>query len=247
MPTEPEYGERRSSSGVSGLFGTLFVVGTVLAGFIAFHPAYDIGTFSRLFDDVSDTPPTVGQVRSGEGSYVYAMTQRDGVSPVGFDPCEPIEIVINPAGAPDGYADMVDTAVHHTSEASGLDLQVVGETDDRNFAGRGPGEPVVVAWADEDEVSALAGDVRGLGGSTSIQQRGARHYVSGMVVIDTNGTTFDMGGRIAQAILDHEFAHLVGLGHVDDTGELMNPQPTRLSYGPGDLQGLASLGDIPCR
>ncbi len=247
MPTEPEYGERAQSSGLSGLFGTLFVVGTVIAGFVAFHPAYDIDTFRRLFTDASTTQQNTGQVRSGEGSFAYAMTQSDGVSPVGFDPCEPIEIVINPQDAPDGYAEMVSTAVEHTSDASGLTLTVIGETEDRNFSGRGPGEPVVVGWSDEDEVTELAGDVRGLGGSTSIQQFGERRYVSGMVVIDTEGTSFDLGGRIAQAIMVHEFAHLVGLGHVDDSGELMHPRPTRLSYGPGDLEGLASLGQIDCR
>ncbi|MGB3257028.1 MAG: hypothetical protein WBG89_09655 [Ornithinimicrobium sp.] len=247
MPTEPEYGERAESSGLSGLFGTLFVVGTVIAGFVTFHPSYDVDTFRRIFTDLGETTPTSGQVRSGEGSFAFAMTQQDGVSPVGFDPCQPIEIVVNPLHAPQGYAEMVDTAVERTSEASGLDLTVVGETDDRNFSQRGPGDPAIVAWADEDEVTDLAGDVRGIGGSTSIQQWGERRYVSGMVVIDTEGATFDLGGRVAQAVLDHEFAHLVGLGHVDDSGELMNPRPTRLSYGPGDLEGLASLGAIECR
>ncbi len=247
MPTEPEYGERAESSGLSGVFGTLFVVGSVIAGFIAFHPAYDIDTFRRLFTQESSAQPSASEVRSGEGSFSYAMTQSDGVSPVGFDPCEPIEIVINPLNAPDGYAEMVDTAAERTSDASGLTLTVVGETDDRDFSGRGPGEPVVVGWSHEDEVEELAGDVRGLGGSTSIQQFGQRRYVSGMVVVDTEGTSFDVGGRIAQAIMDHEFAHLMGLGHVEDSGELMNPRPTRLSYGPGDLEGLASLGAIECR
>ncbi|MGB3763484.1 MAG: hypothetical protein WA966_09690 [Ornithinimicrobium sp.] len=247
MPTEPEYGERAESSGLSGLFGTLFVVGAVIAGFVAFHPAYDVDTFRRIFTDLRETTPTAGQVRSGEGSFAFAMTQRDGVSPVGFDPCQPIEIVVNPLHAPRGYAEMVSTAVERTSAASGLTLTVIGETDDRNFSERGPGEPAIVAWADEAEVPDLAGDVRGIGGSTSIQQWGERRYVSGMVVIDTEGATFDLGGRVAQAVLDHEFAHLVGLGHVDDSGELMNPQPTRLSYGPGDLEGLALLGAIECR
>ncbi len=218
----------------------------MISGLIAFHPAYDIDTFRRLFTDRSDTQTTAGQVRSDEGSFTFAMTQQDGVSPVGFNPCQPIEITVNPHNAPRGYAEMVSTAVERTSAASGLTLTVVGESDDRNFSGRGPGEPVVVAWADEEEVTELAGDIRGLGGSTSIQQWGKRRYVSGMVVIDTEGASFDLGGRVAQAILDHEFAHLVGLGHVDDSGELMNPRPTRLSYGPGDLEGLAALGNIDC-
>ena len=50
-----------------------------------------------------------------------------------------------------------------------------------------------------------------------------------------------------QAIVDHEFGHLVGLDHVTDPGELMaEVNLGRTSYGPGDLEGLARLGAIPC-
>ncbi|CAN5583436.1 hypothetical protein BH23ACT6_BH23ACT6_26430 [soil metagenome] len=246
MPTEPEYGQRSEGSALSGVFSTMVVVGAVVAGFVAWHPDYDVDTFTRIVSDLNGEPPSAEPPPSGEGSFSYALTQSDGFSPVGFDPCQPIEIVINPQDAPDDYAEMVDEAVAATSTASGLSFTVLGTTDDRNFTSRSTGDPVVVAWADSDEVPELAGDVRGLGGSTSMQQHGERRYVSGMVVIDTNGSSFDLGGRIAQAILDHEFGHLVGLGHVDDTGELMNPTPARLSYGPGDLEGLGNLGSIDC-
>ncbi|MGB3186728.1 MAG: hypothetical protein WBB15_12765 [Ornithinimicrobium sp.] len=246
MPTEPEYGPRSEASAISGVFSTMVVVGAVIAGFIAWHPDYDVDTFTRLVSDRAGQAPSVTPPASGEGTFSYALTQPDGVSPVGFDPCSPIELVINPQGAPSDYAEMVDDALTTTSAATGLTFTVLGTTEDRNFTSRGPGDPVIVAWADSDEVPELAGDVRGLGGSTSIQRSGQRRYVSGMVVIDTDGSTFDLGGRVAQAILDHEFGHLVGLGHVDDPGELMNPMPSRLSYGPGDLEGLANLGNIAC-
>ncbi|MGB7450233.1 MAG: hypothetical protein WA892_14050 [Ornithinimicrobium sp.] len=247
MPTEPEYGQRAEGSALSGVFTTLVVVGAVIAGFIAWHPAYDLNTLRRLAADTGVVQPSpVTPPTSGEGTFEYAMTQPDGTSPVGFDPCRAIDIVVNPQGAPEGYADMVDTSVRRTSEATGLTMSVVGETSDRAFTTRGPGDPVVVAWADSEEVPELAGDVRGLGGSTAMRTGGTRRYVSGIVVIDTDSSAFDLGGRVSQAILDHEFGHLVGLGHVDDAGELMNPTPTRLSYGPGDLEGLASLGRIEC-
>jgi hypothetical protein len=247
MPTEPEYGQRAEGSALSGLFTTIVIIGAVIAGFVAWHPAYDLDTFRRLVADTGVVEPgSVEPPSRGEGTFRYAMTQRDGVSPVGFDPCRPIEIVVNPQGAPEGYSDMVDTSVRRTAEATGLTMSVVGETSDRAFTSRGPGDPVVVAWADSEEVPELAGDVRGLGGSVAMRTGGSRRYVSGMVVIDTDTTAFDLGGEVSQAILDHEFGHLVGLGHVDDRGELMNPTPTRLSYGPGDLEGLASLGSIEC-
>lgn len=247
MPTEPEYGKRSEGSALGGALTTLVVVGSVIGAFLAFHPSYDTDMVRRLFSQMDVPAPGASRTSTGEGTFAYAMTQSDGVSPVGFDPCSTIEIVINPLYAPDGYADMVDTAVANTANATGIDMEVVGESDDRTFSLRGPDLPVIVAWADEDEVPELAGDVRGLGGSTSLSYGGDRRYISGSVVIDTDDGGFDLGGRVAQGILNHEFAHLVGLGHVDDRGELMNPTPSQLSYGPGDLEGLASLGDIECQ
>ena len=74
-------------------------------------------------------------------------------------------------------------------------------------------------------------------------------YVTGMVVLDR--AVFDSFGPFeqasAQAIVDHEFGHLVGLGHVDDGGELMYDKNLRVTtYGPGDLEGLARLGNVSC-
>ena len=50
-----------------------------------------------------------------------------------------------------------------------------------------------------------------------------------------------------QAIVDHEFGHVVGLDHVHDPRELMNEDNVGLTtYGPGDREGLARLGAIDC-
>lgn len=78
---------------------------------------------------------------------------------------------------------------------------------------------------------------------------GRLRYATGRVVLDRD-VFASLGPRdvvYAQAIVDHEFAHLVGLGHVDDPGELMNEADSQgSSYGPGDREGLARLGSIRC-
>jgi len=74
---------------------------------------------------------------------------------------------------------------------------------------------------------------------------------SGTVILDADDIerlmSAEGGDAIAQAVVHHELGHVVGLGHVDDESELMHPQNTHLTeWGPGDLEGLAVVGDGPC-
>ncbi len=191
-------------------------------------------------DRLAGAPPLV----TGEGAYRF--TQMSGDRPVTFNPCRTIEVAINTQGAPADHRELVTTAMEHTSAATGFRFELVGETTDRELGLRRSG-PVLVAWADEDEVPELAGDVAGIGGYTSIEMAGRPKAVSGSVVLDT--ASFDLlAGRseIAQAVVDHEFGHLVGLDHVDDPTQLMYHSAQALEYGAGDLAGLAVIGNVPC-
>ncbi len=231
------------------------VVVTLVAvlGFLAFDDGPVGGGVRSLLGVDGRLRPAVEA--STEGPYAFLQTQSDG-TPVGFSPCRPLAYVVNPAGAPEGWEDDVRDAVEEVSARTGLELADRGATDDRDFSGRGSDtgrtDPVLIGWADEDEVDALADDVAGIGGPTVLRFGERLYFVSGSVVLDTR-TTDDLetapGGRAAHvALLLHELGHLVGLDHVDDEGELMYPEGlTRADYGPGDRAGLAALGAIPCR
>ena len=55
------------------------------------------------------------------------------------------------------------------------------------------------------------------------------------------------GSRYARAVVMHELAHVVGLDHVDDPTQLMNPEGTDVTeFAAGDLAGLARLGGGQC-
>lgn len=230
----------------------------LLVGALLVSPSADLQSARRLIGLGPDRAGTTVDFTPGEGTFAFLQTQPGSQDPVGYDPCHPIEYVVNPEGAPSFWRELVDTAVAHTEAASGLKFEFQGTTDQRPFDAeqRGPfagsARPAVIGFADEGEISALAGDVAGIGGSMATGSTfGRRYYVTGSVALDTDVFTRPLGlgdRNELQAITDHEFGHLVGLGHVQDPHELMNGHNIgRTTYGPGDLEGLARLGQVPCR
>ena len=220
----------------------------LLAAVLALHPSAQTAR-----DGVRRELARLGLGEPDAGSYAFLSTQPGTGEPVGYDPCSEVEVRVNDAGAPAGWEELVVTAIRRIDAASGLRLVYVGRTDDRGAAPAGLNTALVV-WGTEEEFPELAGNVAGVGGSTSVQTRlGHRRYVSGTIRLDTDAFA-DLAARgggegraLAQATVDHEFGHLVGLDHVDDRGELMHPEGGfRTGWGPGDLRGLARLGEIEC-
>ncbi len=187
-------------------------------------------------------PPV--QVRD-TGSHAFVARQPGTDLPVGFSPCEVVEVEVNPDRAPDGYVELVAGSLLRLTAASGLQLVLVGETTERwADRAREVGAPVLVSWADAEEVPELAGPVAGLGGALTLSGPSGVWAAGGRVVLDVD---VDLLPEQQAALLDHELAHVLGLDHVDDPGELMAPTNVGVtSFGPGDLEGLARLGAIPC-
>jgi hypothetical protein len=186
--------------------------------------------------------------RSDSTAYEFLETQEGQDEPVTYDPCQEIEVAINPEGAPGDHEHLVRTSLEHTSAVTGFSFRLVGTTDDRRTEVRSALEPVLVLWATEDEVPELAGRVAGIGGSTVVQGPGGhRELVSGAVVLDIDAYAEMDDPQSRQAVVDHEFGHVVGLGHVDDPAQLMNRENAGVvGYGDGDLAGFARLGNVPC-
>lgn len=197
-----------------------------------------------------------------DGPYSFMQTQSDGVTPVTYSPCRPIHYVVRPDGQPPEGDALLATALARISDASGLRFVADGPTEEAPGKDRAAYQPqrygnrwapVLIAWSTPAETPELAGDVAGSAGSASVVSDGRSYYVTGEVVLDgpsiaqlvADGPN---GQAVAEGIVTHELAHLVGLGHVDDPGELMNPTATlsQTYLANGDLAGLARMGTGPC-
>ena len=204
------------------------------------------------------TPPVVPDA----GGYRLLATQTPGDQVVAYDPCRPIHYVVRPDGAPAGGQQLLDQAVAEISAATGLQFINDGTTTEAPREDRQPYQPdrygdrwapVLITWSTPEEFPDLAGDVAGLGGSTSMQVNNSAYaYVTGLMALDAPDLQEALqhagGADIVRAIIMHELGHMVGLGHVEDPTHLMHGQSTEhnAALTAGDRAGLAKLGAGQC-
>lgn len=199
-------------------------------------------------------------VPQSTGSYEFLFDDA-GAAPVRYDPCRPIPWVLSPEGMPTDAEPLLHAAVDRVSEASGLELVYEGTTAEPADFGRALVQPrygdrfapVVIGWSTAAQNPDLKGAVTGVGGSSAVNGAyGDQRYLhAGVIILDSQDMSTLMvgagGQALAQAIVMHEWGHVLGLAHVSDAGELMNASNTALtSWGPGDLEGLALAGSGHC-
>jgi len=196
---------------------------------------------------------------SGEGGYAFLVVHPDG-SPVAWDPCRPIHVVVRPDGEPPGGRSLLLSVLGELSAASGLRFVDDGSTTEPPTPDRSPYQtsrygdrwaPVLVTWSTPAETAMLSDQVLGRAGPDVYGTGADRRFVSGTAVFNApliaqQLTTGDAAK--ARAVLLHELGHLVGLGHVTDPFQVMydtNSYPLA-RYHAGDLRGLELLGQGRC-
>lgn len=195
------------------------------------------------------------------GNHAFAAMQPDGVGPVAWSPCRPIHYVVRAQGSPVKGPELIATSVARISAASGLQFVDDGLTDEAPSVDRDAYEPelygmrwapVLIAWSTPEEMPTLAGDTVGIGGSAPVTRAGLSVYVTGSVTLDAPAMADLLaspnGTNGAYGVITHELGHVLGLDHVDDSAQLMNPRASAAvsTLQPGDLAGLAELGTGAC-
>lgn len=203
------------------------------------------------------TAASVHGAHAEQGPYAVWDRNDDG-SPVRWDPCTPIEVVVRPDPALPALLDDTAVAIEVLRAASGLDLQLAGPTDERPRGDR-PAHattpeglrwaPVLVATAPPGTSGLpLRDSDRGVAIPLAVGTPGDRVYVSGQVVLNRDRDDLVPGSADRAtswgATILHELAHVLGLAHVDDPDELLWTYPGEgpVELGPGDRAGLAAIG-----
>ncbi len=197
--------------------------------------------------------PAAGEATS------FALLQVDATGrPTRWNPCRPNPYFVNAAGVPESAAATIAEAFTRMATESAVAFYDGGGTDfvywqaGQTTANLDRGEGIYVAFATEATVPGLAGTVMGRGGAAYRPDTGTgARYVAGVVVIDVDAQLSPgfTSGRSIGSVLMHELGHVMGLGHVDDSTQLMNPYSR--PNGPatpqaGDLAGLQALLEGGC-
>ena len=204
--------------------------------------------------------PTLAPLHAGP--HRFLAFQPDSSAPVSYDPCRPLPYVVNARTAPPGGDVLLERAIRRVEEVTGLQFAFEGTTDEsvrdggRAFQPERYGDrwaPILIAWSDASEDPHLQGDVAGRAGSVGVKTpEGRLVYVTGTVTLDGPALGAVLSGSRrgeahVQGLIQHELGHLVGLDHVDDPAQLMNPRGGhQTDFQSGDVTGLMQLGAGPC-
>jgi hypothetical protein len=225
------------------------------------HLVVDISGWYTGSEQTAVLPPHVPLTgpNGPPASAAFAISQFDGGAPVRWNPCAPIRYAVNLGGYPESNRRVIAEAVERLEAATGLVLIPVADTtfmptftdpeptSAATGARRRGAFEMVIALSDAAQTDVLNGGVIGRT-LTAYAARPSQEVIGvASVVIDVGdvGGNPEWSGVGTGLVLLHELAHAVGLGHVNDTTQVMNASTSPVApntYAAGDLAGLWQVG-----
>jgi len=204
-----------------------------------------------------------GRRRSGvdePADYAFLEVRPGGCLPVRFNPCEPIPYVVNAGLAPPGALDDLQHAFQKVEAATGMTFVDEGATDEPASVNRPTSQPqrygprwapILIVW---DHGGPFRMAATNPAGGRSFPVDGT--YVSGVLIVNVDAVAQDHGrsrpesgfgeGTTWGRVFIHEIGHLLGLGHVARSDQIMfteiGVQRGQAEFHAGDLAGLRLLG-----
>ena len=192
--------------------------------------------------------------------YAFLEAREGGCLPVRFNPCEPIHYVVNSALAPPGALEDLQEAFRRVEAATGLVFVDDGPTDEPASVNRARSQPerygnrwapILIVW---ESGGRFRMEPTNPAGGRSFPMAGVS--VSGVLIVNIDAIAQDHGrsrpangfgaGTTWGRVFIHELGHLVGLGHVARSDQIMFPelgvQEGEAEFHTGDRAGLRLIG-----
>jgi hypothetical protein len=153
------------------------------------------------------------------------------------------------AAYPEALQD-IQNALASVSAETGVTFTYLGNDDSLvpSLQWGAHGEPLLIGWVTAAESDLFSGAPAGVVGVAGSWYNNSGNFVSGRVALERNRLAGypRTGPSSKMTVLLHELGHAVGLGHVNDTNQLMNPYVVpRGSWGAGDQLGLDAVSPPP--
>lgn len=183
--------------------------------------------------------------------FKFLQVDAKTAAPIRFNPCQTVQYVVNPDGAPAGGLTAVNQAIGAISQATGIQFASAGITSETGGAERPNYQPsygqtwapVLIAWKHLGKADGADHGFAGVGGPQAPVLAGTTYeYVSGFVLMNADDP---VPANLLRPILMHELGHVMGLDHVSLPQDIMDPAGTvtpNQTWGPGDLAGLQKVG-----
>jgi len=162
-----------------------------------------------------------------------------------WNPCTTHRVRVNTKYAPKWFVAETKAMLKDAHLYTGIDFDYVGTTKQRKASSNGTWKKadVVITWSDPKKRPELSGSTAGVGGSWSYGKR----FESGFIVLDR---TEKISRDTWRAVMRHEMAHVMGLGHVNDRKQRMSGTTfidstiamRSRTWGKGDVTGLKRIG-----